>query len=259
MVKTVLDKKQIFQLVLENKYQVEEKDRFLSRCIDGRYKNSPNLPALAIPGADLGELAMILAASNSFGFQVDREKAFESLVEVVGGVKKFAYHTDSHHGGLALGCGHFGQIKKDIASYNLNEDDLDFLNKKLKFLDEKKVPQVVLEGEHNEAAVIFVDGDFGVYPQYMIEINGERKNVSVFVFHRTFSLVREKLLAKTLIKNKAVRFYDGEDEEWLYNALSETMENHLFETTKRLAKDLPIYNVVFKEDGNFEIKEQGRV
>jgi hypothetical protein len=32
----------------------------------------------------------------------------------------------------------------------------------------KKVPQVVLEGEHNEAAVIFVEGDFGVYPQYII-------------------------------------------------------------------------------------------
>jgi hypothetical protein len=74
-----------------------------------------------------------------------------------------------------------------------------------------------LEGEHNEAAVIFIEGDFGVYPQYMIEIDGERKNVSVFVFHRTFSLAREKLLAKTLIKNK-------------------------FETAKRLAKDLPIFS-----------------
>ena len=102
-----------------------------------------------------------------------------------------------------------------------------------------------MEGEHNEAAVIFVEGDFGVYPQFVIETEGERKNISVFIFHRTFSLAREKLLAKTLIENKAVRFYDGEDEEWLYNALSDVSEIHLMETAKRRAKDLLIYSSVF--------------
>ena len=49
-------------------------------------------------------------------------------------------------------------------------------------------------------------------------------------------------------------FKNGEDEEWLYNALFETSEIHLMETAKRLAKGLPIYEVEFNDNGDYKIR-----
>lgn len=118
MKKIILNKQQVGELVLENRYPVAG-NKFLSRCIDGRYENKlkvsarggsafggkgqklkvkeVSLPALALPGGDLGELALILATGNAFGFEVDGKKAFEVLVEIVGGEENFHFHTDEHH------------------------------------------------------------------------------------------------------------------------------------------------------------------
>jgi hypothetical protein len=254
MTKIKLNSSQIQFLIKENSYEVDEKNKFFSRCIDGRYKNSPNLPALAIPGADLGELAMILAASNSFGFEVDKEKAFESLVEVVGGVKKFAYHTDSHHGGLALGCGHFGQMVKDFVAYNLQKKDIKFLEEKLKFLKKEGVLPTVLEGNHDEGAILIVKGNFGIFPRFIIETEEGQKEVSTFVYQKTLVDERHRILAKKLIEDKAVKLFDNLDEEYLYEVLSEEGEIHLLETLNRLASDLPLFEVIFDNSGRFSLK-----
>ena len=279
MSKIKLNSSQIQLLVKENSYKVDEKNRFLSRCIDGRYENKlevkssafakatadkqkseveENLPALSIPGADLGELALIIACANDFGFGVDQEKIFQTLVEVVGGLKKFSYHTDSHHGGLALGCGHFSQILKDFVSYNLQKRDIKFLEEKLKFLQRNSVLPVILEGNHDEGAILIVKGNFGVYPRFVIETEEGKKEVSIFVYHQTLVDERHRLLVKRLIDNKAIKLFDGLDQEYLYEVLSQEAENHLLETVKRLAKDLPVYDVVFKDNGSFKVIDQGK-
>ena len=269
MAKIILNKAQVSQLVWDNRYPVKEEEKFLSRCIDGRYEknsklksqmskleNNNFLPALSIPGADLGELALILATANDFGLAVDYEKVFQSLIKVVGGLKNFSYHTDSHHGGLALGCGHFGQILKDFVAYNLQKKDIEFLEEKLKFLEKKDVLPVILEGEHLEGAVLLIKGDWAVYPRYYLATDEGKKLVEVFAYHQSLADERRKILAKRLIDDGAVVLYPGCDEDYLYQVMSDEAENHLFETLNRLGKDLPIYSVVFDAQGGFDIEKR---
>jgi len=275
MNKIILSLEQVNELVRENRYKVDEKRKFISRCIDGRYENEKDLPALAFPGADLGELIMILSAGNFYGFEVDFEKARESLINVIGGEENYRIHTDSHADPKvpAGGCGHWKQINLDSKGYDLNPDQIELIKKEAfdyvkKFgTDEKKY--ITLQGEHLEGAVLLIKGKWGVYPQLQLETDYGKRLVQVFIYHQSLVDERHRALAKELIKNKAVIFRldpglrrddkESEDENWLYNALSDISENHLMETSKRLAKGLPIYQVIFEDDGGFDIKEQGTV
>ncbi|MBI5127185.1 hypothetical protein HZA76_01890 [Candidatus Roizmanbacteria bacterium] len=252
MNKVILSLELVGHLVRENRYRVDPKTKFLSRCIDGRYPNETNLPALAFPGADLGELALIMATGNSYGFDVDLGKALKSLVGLIGGVSNFRLHTDGHADPklLAGGCGHWKQINLDPKAYSLSEKEIDSIKKNLN-IDQP----IVLEGEHIEGAVLMVKGDWGVLPQAHLETDQGKKMVEVFIYHQSLVDERHRVLSKALIKNKAVKFYNGEDEDWLYEALSDMSENHLMETAKRLASDLPIYSVIFNEDGNFKLEK----
>jgi hypothetical protein len=254
MTKIKLNSSQIQLLVKENRYQVDEKNKFFSRCIDGRYKNNSKLPALALPGGDLGDLALIIACSNDFGLEIDYEKVFQSLIKVIGGIKNFSYHTDSHHGGLALGCSHFGQILKDFVAYNLQKKDIQFLEEKLKFLKKEGVLPTVLEGNHDEGAILIIKGNFGIFPRFIIETDEGKKEVSVFVYQQTLVDKRHRVLAKKLIEDKAIKLFDNLDEEYLYEVLSEEGEIHLLETLNRLASDLPLFEVIFDNHGRFSLK-----
>ena len=254
MTKIKLNPSQIQFLIKENSYKVDEKNKFLSRCIDGRYKNNSKLPALALPGGDLGQLALVIACANDFGLEIDYEKVFQSLIKVVGGIKNFSYHTDSHHGGLALGCGHFGQMLKDFVAYNLQKKDIEFLEEKLKFLKKEGVLPAVLEGNHDEGAILIVKGNFGILPRFIIDTDEGKKEVSVFVYQQTLVDERHRVLAKKLIENKAVKLFNNLDEEYLYEILSEEGENHLLETVNRLVSDLPLFEVIFDNCGRFSLK-----
>lgn len=263
MDKIILDKHQIADLIFKNRY-LSSANSFFSRCIDGRYENEENLPALALPGADLGELALIFATANNFGFQVDQEKVFETLTEVLGGQENFHFHTDDHTDPKipAAGCGYWGQVQLDPLSYHLEKKDIDFIGKKLLILAtiiSKIRKPIVVEGEHKEGAILFIKGNFGVYPRYFLDTDEGEKLVEVFVYHQTLVDRRHKFLAKKLLEKKAVILYPGCDEEYLYQVMSDETENHLMETLKRLAKGLPIFQVKFKEDKRFEIEEWGTV
>ena len=254
MKKIKLNSSQVQFLVKENSYPVDEENKFLSRCIDGRYKNSFDLPALALPGGDLGELALIIACANDFGLEIDYEKVFQILIKVVGGIKNFSYHTDSHHGGLALGCGHFAQMGKDFVAYNLKKNDIAFIEEKLKFLKKEGVLPTVLEGSHDEGAILIVKGNFGIKPRFTIETDEGEKEVSVFVYQQTLVDKRHRILTNKLIEYKAIKLFNNLDEEYLYEVLSEEGEIHLLETVSRLASDLPLFEVIFDNSGQFSLK-----
>jgi len=254
MTKIKLNSSQIQLLVKENRYQVDEKNKFLSRCIDGRYKNHSKLPSLALPGGDLGQLALVIACANDFGLEINYEKLFQSLIKVIGGIKNFSYHTDSHYGGLALGCDHFGQMLKDFVAYNLQKKDIQFLEEKLKFLKKEGVLPTVLEGINDEGAILIIKGNFGIFPRFIIETDEGKKEVSVFVYQQTLVDKRHRVLVKKLIEDKAVRLFDNLDEEYLYEVLSEEGEIHLLETLNRLASDLPLFEVIFDNHGRFSLK-----
>jgi len=261
MDKIILSKYQIQELVYKNSYRIDEKTKFISRCIDGRYFENKNLPALAIPGADVGEIALIIATGNSFGFEIDSEKMFKTFIGIVGGMKNFQLHTD-HHGDIkkpASGCGHWKQINLDSTAYNLEKDQLKFIERKLAQVKKYGAKETILEGKHLEGAVLFVRGNYSIFPRYLLDLGSGRQTVEVFVYQATLVNERHKIIAEQLIRGNAVRLYKGCDGEYLYEVLSEMMENHLMETVRRLAKRLPIYNIVFKDDGSFTMEEMGKI
>lgn len=259
--KIILDKEQALEFVLKNKYRVDEKTKFLSRCIDGRYEKAGNLPALAIPGADAGELALIFATANIFGLEINEKKALRVLLDIVGGVKNFNLHSD-HHGDPktpASGCGHVKQMKLDAKAYNLEKDQIQFLEKSLSELKKQKDNETILHGEHQEGAVIIINGDWSVYPRGIFGTELGKTNAEVFIFHQSLVNERHRILANKLIKETAMRLFPGGDAEYLYEVLSDTTDQHLFETSKRLASGLPIYKVTFADDGQFGLEEMGNV
>lgn len=255
MTKYTLSIDEVRKLITANKYKLDKSMRFFSRCIDGRYENETGLAPQAFPGADLGELAMVLATAKSYGFDIDREKVFETMIEVIGGKDKFAMHTDSHgdRAKIASGCGHFKQINLDPAAYKLDKEDVEFIVEKISIAKKAGSEEVILQGDHMEGAILLVKGNWAVYPRFELGTDLGKKLVEVFVYHQSLTDEKHRELAKKLLENEAVKFKLGEDKEYLYQIMSEVAENHLMETAKRLAPDLPVYSVNFEEDGSFEI------
>ena len=183
------------------------------------------------------------------------------MLEVVGGVKNFNFHSD-HHGDAkipASGCGHIKQMMQDPKAYNLNQEQLIFLKKFLELVKKQGACETILEGDHQEGAVLQIQGPYSLYPRFSEQIDQGKTKTQAFIFHSTLVNERHKLIAKKLIEEKIVKLFPGYDEEYLYEALSEVSENHLFETLKRLASGLPIFQVSFDSDGSFTIKEMGKV
>ena len=123
-------------------------------------------------------------------------------------------------------------------------------------MEKKGAKETVLEGDHQEGAVLIVRGNYGVLPKYVLEDESKRILVEVFVYQATLSDSRHRVLSKKLLENKAVELFPGCDEEYLYEVMIEMAENHLFETANRLAKGLPIFTVEFQSDGTFSIEQE---
>lgn len=260
MQKFTLSKSELSSVLLENLYEVQ--NPLISRCIDGRYSNTEALPALAIQGGDAGELALIFSMANVCGLTLDMEKALQALVNTVGGVKNIQSHTDSHaeKGKVLAGCGHFKQINSDIESYALTEEQVTFIMTQFADLKKHGAHEEILQGDHKESAVIFLKGDYGLFPQFKLGREEGGKEGQLFIFHNSFVDARHRILAHKLIEAKALEFEGGLEEEYIYSSLSDTCENHLMETAKRLAKGLPIYEVtVFESKHRFEVRELGIV
>ncbi len=257
MQKFLLSKEHILDLVRENRYRPV--DDVSSRCIDGRYEKSDSLPGLAYPGADAGQLLMILSSARSYGFDVDFGKAYTTLLETVGGETKLGFHTDTHHEGVLAGCGHIGQALLNPKEYHVEAGDVTRVVDAFRNASATGAHEAVLQGEHNEGAAVIVRGDYSIYPKYTLMHEGHPKEVSVFVLSQTLIDKRHRVLAGKLLANQAVTLQEGLDGEYLYEVFSEVTETHFLETAKRLAKGLPIYEVVFDEGGTFDILEMGEV
>jgi hypothetical protein len=255
-----LNPAQIHSVISENKYQVNQNNAFTSRCIDGRYENAPSLPALAIPGADIGELAILYSTARQYNFEVNPDKALETLQELVG-KNNVNFHTDEHGDKniLGSGCGHLKQLRLDPEAFNLTHEDIETLENQIVKLHTQGAKETLLKGNHQEGAVVFITGGYGIFPQHLLEVDSRKINTQLFIFHSTLVNSRHRAWTTALIESGAVKLMDNLDEEYLYEVLSNTTEEHLFEISKRLAKDLPIYHVTFDSDGSFAIEQQGFV
>ena len=261
MTKATLSVTQVKDFVEANKYKIDPKTRLISRCIDGRYQVEHGLPALAIAGADAGEAAVIFATANIYGFKVEEAKVFQTIGEVVGGVENLRFHTDEHADTEIImdGCGYIRHKTLSPKDFNVTSKQVEFIKKKAHEAIKKGAVQEVLLGDHQESAVLLIGGPYGVYPGYALMTSEGKVATQVFEFHRSLVNERHAILSKALIKNKAVKLFEGCDEEYLYEVISSTTDDHLMEIAKRLAKDLPMYSVSFNERGNFTLEEVGKV
>ncbi len=250
MLSGYLSKDQVYEIVKENQYSICE-PKLLGRCFLGEFKNTSDLPALSLPGGDLGELAILLSTAQNYGFEIDLNKAADELFQLTGGNKHLI--SESAKNELKT-CPYFRHIFEDAASYNLDPASLESLLKILKsFVPEFEIP-AQRRYIHEHAFLIF-ESSQGLYPQYSFETMEGSLESRILVLHKTLVDERHKLLAQKLIDNKCVQLYDNLDCDYLYEVLSETTEVHMYETVRFIDPKLPIYSVKINEKQDISIEQ----
>ncbi|OGK30981.1 hypothetical protein A3F29_04425 [Candidatus Roizmanbacteria bacterium RIFCSPHIGHO2_12_FULL_33_9] len=213
---------------------------YISRCIDGRYLNDDGLPALAIPGADIGQMVMLFAAANLSHSPLDPDKAFNALIEVVGGVENIRIHTDSHNKseGIAAGCSYFAHVKANPKDFGVTEDQVSLIEQRFEELIKQGAKRVILEGDHHEEGVLIVSGEKSIKPEG-----------KYFVFHQGLIDERNKKIISELVKNKQ---FLGSN---FLSALAKIPRQHLDKIIETLKPKVQVsfYDVNFEESGSFDV------
>jgi len=254
--KNFLNPEQVEIFVGESKYEFDQDLWYLSRCIDGRYEVKEGLEPLAKPGADVGDLMMMMAANTQYALNLTPETMLDVMINTVGGKENLRIHTDSHNchdkdeKNQCLGCGHFKQASLDPAAYCLEKSDIDFIFGALHKLKTDGIKNEILDGEHREEAVIVLKShSYSIFPKK--KIKGIEN--ACFIYHKTLDDKRRHLIAQNLFPY--VKSDKDINEEYIYEILTSTSDQQLFETVARLAPEYPIYNVEIDEEGEVVIKE----
>lgn len=243
-----IDEAKVF--VEKNSRQLNDENR-LARCVDGRYENIPNMPLISKPGADAGDLMVAFGALNILQTDLPKEDVMMSVLEVIGGVKNFRFHTDSHADSSTpgIGCGHIKQAKTDPQSYGLKQQQIDFIFDQLPKLLGHGAVQEVLQGEHAEQAVIVVDSEInGVEPLWR---DGENIR-EAFIYQKTLHSEQLQKLTK-ILQQKLAATGQVFEEQIISKAIDEAFGKQLTETLNRLANGLPVYTAEINEVGEVVI------
>lgn len=251
MAQSFFNHNQLSQLIFEHRRKIKS-DNLSCSCLDN-YLETETKTSLFIPGGDLGQIAIIFSAANSFGFKIDKEKFLLIYFQFLKGEKNF-YLEDY--------CHYFHLIKKQPEKFQLKKTDLEFLETVSNKI--KKNPSLsVFQKENQPNGIIIIKGEGTIPSQSFLKIKtieGE-KTIEVFllVFHQTLFEERQKNLSKKLFQEKIVKLYPGLDEEYLKMALIDTGENHFYEYINYYTKNLPLYRVNFHAGLKFEINDLGKV
>lgn len=256
-----IDREHAFEFARVNRVKLPEHAYLNTRCIDGRYESTPETPFFTFPGADAGEFLLACSAANEFGFDIDYDKVFAVLTKLVGGKENLRFHTDEHaHSDEPLkGCGYVGQVRQAPADYGIIPADISYVEKAFAQAQKAGAKQTVLRGDHEESVVFLVRGGYGIMPQGDAIVDNRRHHIQAFIYHQTLADKRHRLYAKALLEEGALVIPAGVDESYLYEVFADVAETQLMETLRRLAKGLPIYEIVFDKDGLFEIEDMGTV
>jgi spore germination protein YaaH len=222
----------------------------LTHCVDGRYQDAAKL---AKPGANAGDVMVAMAALRALGVVVDHQKVIDLVVDLVGGPGAFAFHTDTHaehdQKGPGMGCGHLKQAFTEPEAYGLTHQDMDYLMQKLPKLMEQGAQQTVLEGDHQEQAVVVVNAEnYTVKPN--VQSNGSV--AEAFVFQRTANDKHLQALAEKLAQ-LLVAEHPNINHEQVHQTVFQVSDQQLQETLRRLAKDLRVYTVTVAPDKTYQI------
>lgn len=153
------------------------------RCGDGR--DSQEM-VHAVFGGALGYAYMVLEAAESMSYKLKTEFNPENIVDFVyEGIysknKQINLHSDQHPHDLSIpsapGCG-FNKLAHARKFFSITDSDIqavDTINQK--YIDMGKVAHIDYEGDHEERAVLLVEGHDGV------KAKNSMGGSSVFVLH----------------------------------------------------------------------------
>ncbi len=164
------------------------------------------------------------------------------------------------------------QIEKLIAdnSFKLEEtifDELSLEERNIIFecsrnfgFDIKKEDKFFLESfkshwPNEPKAIVYIKGKYIVSSSLLLE----NEKIDLIIVHSEVQKERYRAIVAQLIKKKLVTLYADCDSEWLYEVLIDTADVYLMEKLKKMDKRIPIYSVVFEDNGNFKVEEQGIV
>ncbi|HRN69650.1 MAG TPA: hypothetical protein PLS49_00565 [Candidatus Woesebacteria bacterium] len=247
-----LNQDQIEELIFQNQYNFKGKKEE-SRCFSGHYENNELLPALALPGGDIGDIFILQAAAETYGFKVDIKKSIKILKEIVGNGKNYQFQHSSINS--AEQCRYLHLLSENPEIYSLKKDTIPGLFSTIeqsvlvKKTDNKEKELV------KENACIIVDVDIAIFPQYIFETYLQKFNSHVFIYHKKYVDERRHTFAKKLYENKIVDLYEGLSEEYLYEVLSEIGDSHVFETVTKIDSRIPIYSATFSSHGSIKIEK----
>lgn len=242
--KREMNEKEIVEFASANLYEVMDSN-YYSRCVDGRYsENNPGTIARA--GANAGDLEAAFGALNKFEINVPNEVVLESLIQTLGGVENFHFHTDSHSEAAGMGCGHVKHSVTDPTNYGLTLEQGDFIRFSLVELKKQGAKETSLEGEHKESGVIIIEsGNYSLKPQ-------DTEGRQAFVYQKTLTEQFLEKFGKILFTKVQEKTPDISEQEFIQELISAS-DKQLNETVSRLAKGLPVYKVKIGEEKKLEV------
>lgn len=108
-------------------------------------------------------------------------------------------------------------------------------------------------------AIFFIRGDYGIKDNIYFETDQGKKIIYFFIYQVSYSEKRLEKIASYIMKKKLVNLFKGLDENYLATVLKEASEIYIFEELKAHLKKIPIFRVIFADDGSFTIEEEGTV
>lgn len=239
--KHYLNSSQVEEYVAKTRY-LYDGSQFVSRCSDGSHENIQTLPALALPGGDLGQMVILFAAAKVYGLQFDIERALEELIDIIGGAKKFSFSNIPTHS--ADICQYLHYLILQPNKFNLLKEELTLLINTLK---SKNIVVNTLNVHNSKQnyfnACIIYEGNEGIFPTYRFSSLNGKFDSRIFLVHRTFINQRNHLISKLLYNKKIVKIHEKLDSNYLYEVISEITDEHLFEILNLIDNQIPIFSV----------------
>ncbi len=248
--KTYLTDSQVEELINNNLYHYAG-NIFRARCFSADYSNSPELPVLSMPGGDIGQIAILIAASSTYGFELNITPAVNILLKLTEGKENSTFKALKEHP-LEL-CHYVYSLLKHSNDYGLDEQGKIEL---LRVSEGLGLPKEfnLLESENHENACVIIEAEDGLLPNYTFDSGYGVLNAKILVFHKTYIDKRNRELCNLWVKNDAVKMFSGLDADYLYQIMSEMTELHLFQTLKLRDPQLPLYSASVLPNNKVSVK-----
>lgn len=246
-----LNRDQIEELITQNQYKFKGKKEE-SRCFSGHYVNSDLLPALALPGGDIGEIVLVQSAAEIYGFEVDIKKSIKILQEIVGINKTTSFQHSSVN--IAEQCRYLHLLSESPEIYSIKKETINALFSTVEQSNLVKKTNSQQRESVKENACLIIDAEIEILPQYMFETYMQKFDSRILIYHKKYVDQRRRTFASNLYENKVVNLYEGLSKEYLYEVLSEIGDSHVIETVTKIDPSIPIYLATLSPKGSVVIE-----